>query len=1009
MDYKKQRDKMVKSKKRLLQIFLLCLMLSFSFFVIFSNHQTITGFIIFGQNTQENFSGGVYANTEHNGTGIVLYGNNLSGNYTSEIIDAGQLVNWNNISVVKNNPSADYLLAVDGTAGVFISKDSGLTWAGQTSDYGDGGGSVVDLFSDGDYIYLLFSGTNKKIYRSENLGVNWTLINDSLGAPGFQVGEADHNGNLFIARANGEVIKSDDNGTTWITTGDINGGSSNTPKGITINSSDSIFIVDGSDAVYVSSDAGVNWAQQTVDYGGNIADDLISDDANDLYILFNRDVYKSIDEGVNWIIVNNTFSTNQDGLTMISDMNDLLYIIDPSGDVFKSEDLGVSWNNTGDFNGGSGSDVKGFTNYFVQSNLTYQFRNCSSSDCAGSSFAGPDGTGDTFFTGSFEELNLISQYLQYIFYFETEDSDLNPYLNNIQIDYDILAVNPIVEITSPGGEQTFGTNESLGLNFSVQSNDLDSCWYTLDGGGNNISIVNCVNTTFDVPGNGDYTLGVYANESVLGLEGYDEVNFSVLIGAPSILLHSPINSYLGYTQNIEFNYTATDIDLDSCSLWGNFSGEFILNETHSSVVSGVQDTFFLNLTEGTYLWNVYCNDTLGNGVFNGNKSFGVDITNPVVSISAPSGNYNSLTGIPLSFLVTDSNPVSCVYNVSFASSGELVVKNKAVAGCNPTEFGVDTYSNYILDLTVNDSAGNVNNSRKSFTVSIPGGGGGSSSGGGSGGGGGGSSVSGLTSFRLDWGELEVLRINRGSSEYIELPLQNKGFRFLNNCHFFAKGGVSDWISGEDVQSLSPGQTANYIFTASVPINAEAGDYFVTLGANCVEYNSTFTYQIEVVGGEFEITILNSERIGTKLRASYAVENFGDDPSEVVINYRLLNENGELIVEGVADSVVILAGERFDRIFEFELPKNSIGDYLLIMEATDGLEITQKQQLIRLTTGGISGFAISDRNFKAITWFGLVVLLSFGVYLALKKLKHQIALRKASKIPEREFITLDLKN
>ncbi|MDP4039677.1 MAG: hypothetical protein Q8P57_03805, partial [Candidatus Pacearchaeota archaeon] len=434
MNYKMQGGKMIKSKRNGLQIFLLCLMLSFGFFVLFSGPGTITGFTIFEQSTVENFSNGVYINTEHNGTGIVLSGNNLSGNYTSEIIDGGQLVNWNNISVVKNNPSADYLLAVDGTAEVFISKDSGVNWIEQTSNYGDGGGSVVDLFSDDNYIYLLFSGTNKRIYRSENLGVNWTLINDSLGAPGFQVGEADYNGNLFIARANGEVIKSDDNGTTWITMGDINEGSSNTPKGITINSSVSIFVVDGSDAVYVSSDLGVNWVQQTGDYGGNTADDLISDDADELYILFKRDVYKSVDEGVNWIIVNNTFSTNQDGLTMISDINDWFYIIDPSGDVFKSEDLGISWNNTGDFNGASGSDVKGLTNYFVQSNLTYQVRNCSSSDCADGSFIGPDGTGDTFFSGSFEELNLESQYLQYIFYFESEDSELNPYLNNIEID-----------------------------------------------------------------------------------------------------------------------------------------------------------------------------------------------------------------------------------------------------------------------------------------------------------------------------------------------------------------------------------------------------------------------------------------------------------------------------------------------------------------------------------------------------------------------------------------------
>ena len=71
----------------------------------------ITGFTFFEQTTQQNFSNGIYENTIHNGTGIILLGNNLTGNYTSEIIDAGNISVWNNLSWIESNsvPSNSFL------------------------------------------------------------------------------------------------------------------------------------------------------------------------------------------------------------------------------------------------------------------------------------------------------------------------------------------------------------------------------------------------------------------------------------------------------------------------------------------------------------------------------------------------------------------------------------------------------------------------------------------------------------------------------------------------------------------------------------------------------------------------------------------------------------------------------------------------------------------------------------------------------------------------------------
>ena len=78
-----------------------------------------------------------------------------------------------------------------------------------------------------------------------------------------------------------------------------------------------------------------------------------------------------------------------------------------------------------------------------------------------------------------------------------------------------------------------------------------------------------------------------------------------------------------------------------------------------------------------------------------------------------------------------------------------------------------------------------------------------------------------------------------------------------------------------------------------------------------------------------------------------------------------------------------------------------------MEASDGLDINQKQQAVRLTTGGISGFAISDNNLRTIAWFGIVVLLLSGMFIVIKIIRNQLAIRKASQQVERQFITIDL--
>ena len=349
--------------KRLVILVVVCAVLFLLLYVSFSG---ITGFSIF-LDSGTGFNNGTYSGTSFNGSAVAISGTNLSGNYTSQIFDAGILSDWKNVSVSFSEPGADYLFAVDSSAGVFYSSDNGTSWSTRTSDYGGGGGSTVDMFSDGVRLYTLFSGTQKNVYRSDDFGLSWNSTAGNLGTPGLEYGESDSSGNLYILRTNGEVIKSTDLGVSWSTIGDINGaGSSSSPKGIAINSGGELFAVDANAIVWKSTNNGVNWTQKNASYigGGGAAgtDDMAINFDSNIYILFNKQVYKSTNDGVSWSVVNNSFTPYASDGVRMSAYNDVLYIADASGRVFSSTNNGVNWGEVGDINGaGSANNPKGLT------------------------------------------------------------------------------------------------------------------------------------------------------------------------------------------------------------------------------------------------------------------------------------------------------------------------------------------------------------------------------------------------------------------------------------------------------------------------------------------------------------------------------------------------------------------------------------------------------------------------------------------------------------------------
>jgi hypothetical protein len=84
--------------------------------------------------------------------------------------------------------------------------------------------------------------------------------------------------------------------------------------------------------------------------------------------------------------------------------------------------------------------------------------------------------------------------------------------------------NPLLVMTDPQNT-TYNYNNSLPLNYITSDDNIDSCWYNLDGGANQ-TISNCQNTTFDTSDFSSHTLYLFVNDT-LGQTNQTQVTFFV--------------------------------------------------------------------------------------------------------------------------------------------------------------------------------------------------------------------------------------------------------------------------------------------------------------------------------------------------------------------------------------------------------------------------------------------------------------------------------------------------
>jgi len=198
-----------------------------------------------------------------------------------------------------------------------------------------------------------------------------------------------------------------------------------------------------------------------------------------------------------------------------------------------------------------------------------------------------------------------------------------------------------VTVVYPVNGNTY-TQTTLDLNYTVTGNNLESCWYSTDGGTTNSSAV-AYGTNFSVTGSeGSNTWTVYCNNTNSD-ERSDSTTFTIDL-PPTVNIINPTTA----DQNLVFEFEMSCSDTQGVeNQWYSWKGT---NYTYTSALD-------LYASAGAYPINAWCNDTYGN------------VDSDSVSFTARDLDTNATTGCPDNYYLDGDG--DCVLFPTCNSSAKL--------------------------------------------------------------------------------------------------------------------------------------------------------------------------------------------------------------------------------------------------------------------------------------------------------------------------------------------------
>ena len=573
-----------------------------------------TGLAVYEQGNQSEFDLGTYNNTEYNGSAVVLSSGQISGTYTSKIFDVGDNAAWNNISWTSNDMGE----LLDNAQGNLMSENVLLMHMNNNSSVGE----------NNTYFYD-FSGNGNDGSCSSTACPIYDLSDKKLGAASM---EFDGTDDTILVQDDPSIETNDITLSVWYKA-DItpNGGEMFKRWGGAGNRVFQHYFTSNKHTFRLSDD-GVN-IDCSPQYSSTVAAGVWShlifsfDDTNDEVVI----MINGVDE---------TFGCVMSGLYQGSSQN---INVGGSGIEFNGKmDEFAIWNRV--LSSDEILDI--YKKGILRLNLTA--RTCNDNNCSGETWTDITDT-------SPQDLSLDNnQYFQYRFDFETDNTSYTPALQNVTIDYTSLNLAPTISIVEPRNI-LYLSNESLSLNYSVSDSDgnLDSCWYNLDGG-ENITLVDCLNTTFNTS-EASHILYIYANDTE-GLKASDSVSFNVDLTGVSISILEPTGTKSSRT-GITIVYTTIGNNL---TCWYNVKTSIGGDTIENTTLEDCSNSSFDVSTDGDFVLNLYANNSFAT-LNSASSSFSVSISSGIPP-SGGGGGGSSRTTVITGNLTTELN-VSVIKNL----------------------------------------------------------------------------------------------------------------------------------------------------------------------------------------------------------------------------------------------------------------------------------------------------------------------------------------------------------
>ena len=230
------------------------------------------------------------------------------------------------------------------------------------------------------------------------------------------------------------------------------------------------------------------------------------------------------------------------------------------------------------------------------------------------------GTGTTFANAQLSHEIFNETSLQYIK--GTSSNNQNASWFVIELNYSPEI--DFIEVISPVNGNYYNSS-SLIFNISLYA-DVDSCWFSLDGGSNQ-SMVEQTPTSYYYNqtslSENIHQVIFYCNDSSENLYEEELINFTIDLTPPSLILISPANNNQSSYNSVNFSYNASDnYGFERCSLIIDDE----IRATDYFVQNNTISNFFVYLENGEHTWNINCFDLAGNSNLSETRNINVSST-----------------------------------------------------------------------------------------------------------------------------------------------------------------------------------------------------------------------------------------------------------------------------------------------------------------------------------------------------------------------------------------------